>query len=749
VLRDAVTATPQRDIRRAGRLSNLGSTLKMRYDRTGSARDLDDAIAALQQAADAAPGGHLDRIGALSNLGGALLTRFRLTAIAGDLDDAIAALSHALDAETTPTGPLDRARALLNLGAAIMERLKSTGTTGDLDVALNHLRQAVEALTDDHPTRAVCLLNLGNALYISYKLTGKEADLDAAINSQRAAYEMKTAAPIVRGRAAQRWGRWALDEAGDRSAAVEGYSAAVGMLPLIAWHGLDQATREEALSNWAGLAADAAASAIADGQPERAVELLEQGRSLLWTQALQIRTDLSLLRKAAPELAAQLEQARQELDGEMPATPITADPAGVDLDLSGQSQEWARERRRRAATLWDKTLEKVWEIKDFEYFLRPRPFSEFRKAAVGGPVVIVNVSVHGCHAVIISDKETVVDSTGESATSTGVQVENLPELTVDAVVGRMNSLLDVQSRLRDGERPDLEQARDQNIASELLKWLWNTVAQPVLKALGHAGQPVTGKPLPRLWWCPTRELVTLPIHAAGNCDGGSQQAVYGHVISSYTPTLSELIRARRPYTPMPARQLAIGMTTTPGQEPLPSVKDELAVLSSYFPEPDRAQHLRDEKATRAAAMHAIGEYPWIHLACHARQDQSDPSRSAFLLYDGPLTISELAAVRTENAELAYLAGCHTFTGSIGLLDEAIHLAAAMQLAGYRHVIATMWSIKDPPSPELAYKIYRALTQTGQPDPAECATALHTAVGRLRNRFPHEPLTWAPYVHIGP
>jgi CHAT domain-containing protein len=40
-------------------------------------------------------------------------------------------------------------------------------------------------------------------------------------------------------------------------------------------------------------------------------------------------------------------------------------------------------------------------------------------------------------------------------------------------------------------------------------------------------------------------------------------------------------------------------------------------------------------------------------------------------------------------ELAFLSACHTATGSPRGLDEAIHLAAAMQLLGYRHVIATL------------------------------------------------------------
>jgi CHAT domain-containing protein len=50
---------------------------------------------------------------------------------------------------------------------------------------------------------------------------------------------------------------------------------------------------------------------------------------------------------------------------------------------------------------------------------------------------------------------------------------------------------------------------------------------------------------------------------------------------------------------------------------------------------------------------------------------------------------------------AFLSACHTFTGVLSLADEAIRLASAFQVAGYRHVIATLWWISDPRAPEVA------------------------------------------------
>ena len=131
--------------------------------------------------------------------------------------------------------------------------------------------------------------------------------------------------------------------------------------------------------------------------------------------------------------------------------------------------------------------------------------------------------------------------------------------------------------------------------------------------------------------------------------------------------------------------------------------------------------------------------------------------SAFALHDGPLTVADLAAVHLDHADIAELSACQTATGDVRLLDEALHLAAAMQLLGYRHVIATLWSIADTNAPAMADAVYARLTATGQPDPAhvgppvptQAARAVHQAVALLREKYPGQPLLCAPYIHIGP
>jgi CHAT domain-containing protein len=127
----------------------------------------------------------------------------------------------------------------------------------------------------------------------------------------------------------------------------------------------------------------------------------------------------------------------------------------------------------------------------------------------------------------------------------------------------------------------------------------------------------------------------------------------------------------------------------------------------------------------------------------------DPSRGAVYLTDGPLTVLELAAEELSGAEMAFLSACQTAVGGVRLPDETIHLAAAMQFAGYRHVIATAWSISDDHAPAVAKDTYTKLAATGRLDPDRAAIAIHYAVEALRTRRPSRPDLWAPYLHVGP
>jgi molybdenum-dependent DNA-binding transcriptional regulator ModE len=744
--REAIRLAPPDHPQRPSLLTNLAASLVARFHRSSDSADLDAAVDIGQQAVAATPPGHSALAVRLNNLAATQRNRFDLNGSMADLDAAIDEVRRAL--QLMPPDHPERQAMLSNLGNCLRMRFEETRDAGDLDDALAVGRDAVDTMPEGHPDSVMNLVNFGTILYSRFSQTGDEADFEAAVGQWRQATQMTAAASTLRLLSAQTWGSEAV-KAQRIGAAVEGYSAAVRLLSEAAWHGLDRATRQDQLARWGGLASDAAAAAILNGRPELAVELLEQGRSVLWTQALNMRSDLTLLADRAPDLARRLDDIRAILDKPQQAALLSAGRAAdaAPAPDGARSGHGEAELRRRKAREWDEAVAQVRALAGFEHFLAPTPYAELASSAAGGPVVIVNTSRHGCHALILtSDRPS-------------VRTVPLTRLTRAASVQQANKLLRALAlaNVPGQTQPDRDSHR--LAVLDVLAWLWDVLVEPVLSELGYNSPPKAenGDPWPRVWWCPTGPLTMLPIHAAGHHprDGAtapdSADCTLDRVISSYVPTLAALSRARRPLEDVPIRQVTIAMPTTPGRRHLanlPGVTAETNVLARHFPPGTAHEQLVGRQATRARALAAMNTHSWVHLACHAGQQHEDPGQSGFALWHATLTINDLTAQPTQPRDLAFLSACETAAGSVRHPDEAIHLAAAMQVLGYRHVIATLWTIADRPAPYVADFVYAALTAGGQPDSGRTGEALHHAVRRLRAAAPDDPLIWAPYVHFG-
>jgi CHAT domain-containing protein len=286
----------------------------------------------------------------------------------------------------------------------------------------------------------------------------------------------------------------------------------------------------------------------------------------------------------------------------------------------------------------------------------------------------------------------------------------------------------------------------------VLGWLGDRITGPVLSHLDYTTTPRVDAEWPRVWWCPAGPLSLLPLHAAGHHDlsDGPSDAVIDRVISSTVPTVRALLHARQ--TPPPngdPRVLVVAMPHTPGQVDLPGAAHEADTLKSLWA--GRVDVLGlpgTPPATYDTVTAALPHHTWVHFSCHGESDLSDPSASHLLLADyrtRPLTVVDLTEARLQGAELAFLSACTTARSGAALPDEPIHLAAACQLAGYRHVVASLWPIRDADTAWLTERFYATLTD---PIPAT-ATALHHATRQLRSINRARPSHWAPYTHTGP
>lgn len=406
-------------------------------------------------------------------------------------------------------------------------------------------------------------------------------------------------------------------------------------------------------------------------------------------------------------------------------------------------QSWEIDRRMALDGEWEDLVAQVRGIEGFQDFLQPPPLSSLLEAAAGGPVIMVNVSQWRCDALIV---------TGE-----GIRVVGLPGLNVAEAARRTAGFLRV---LRDSPPADPEwtfsaalEARAarlrerEEVLLSTMEWLWDVVAEPILDALGLLQGDPAGE-LPRIWWCPTGLLTLLPLHGAGYHAASDGRAVLDRAISSYTPTLRALSEARKPHPDVPgksARLLFVGVPEAPDQlQMADDVAREHDFLLSQFP--GGLTTLSGEQATVATVQLAMADYRWIHLSCHGYQDLRDPSAAGLELADGTLTITRLSASRYAG-EFAFLSACRTAVGGVNLPDEVITLAAALSYTGYRHVVATLWSVDPAVAAELATAVYTALIKNSGFTPGNSAKALHDAVRALRGSG-HSLDDWLPYTHTG-
>ena len=221
------------------------------------------------------------------------------------------------------------------------------------------------------------------------------------------------------------------------------------------------------------------------------------------------------------------------------------------------------------------------------------------------------------------------------------------------------------------------------------------------------------------------------------------------VISSYTPSVTALLKTHKEQPSSEFKLLAVAQPSTPGQRRLDNTTLEVAEIRKHIGSHSMME-LQGADATVEQVIEGLSNCGWVHLACHGSQNRSDPTKSALMLEDGRLEIGRITrSVLPNTAEFAFLSACQTASGDETLSEEAVHLAASMLFVGYRSVIATMWSIKDKDAPVVADEVYHHLLSVEQPDSTQAARALHHAVARLRRESPEISfLSWVPFIHIG-
>ncbi|KAI8629554.1 TPR-like protein [Xylariaceae sp. FL1651] len=739
----AVRTAPDDDPSKAI-LTNLGIRLSDRYLRTTAKTDLDEAIQNIEEGLRSTPAQHPNHILCLEALVVSLGQKYSETGAIADLQTTIEVARQAVDG--TPEGHKSRAGLLNNLGNEIGNLYLRTGNVADLEEAIKYLQQAEKIMPEDSPDRSALLCNLGEQLSIRYTKKGAIQDRLDALAYYQAALNNTSSFTLSRILA----GRQLIRNTPDMQQAYKAASLTVSLIPGLSSRSLQNSDRQYALGQVIGLTSDAAAIALQAGQtPLVALGLLEQGRGVLGTSLEEVRVDILDLRDRHSDLAEQFVRLRDELD-----MATTQNPRLVSGSLEMSYQVRAN-RRYEAGKEFNELVAKIQRLPGFEDFLLPPSEIEIKAAARCGPIVIINVSKYRCDALLVQPHQ--------------VQFLPLSQLSID----------EVENYARGGDLG----------SHEVLEWLWDKVAEPILRLLGFTQPPSSDESWPHVWWIPTGSLSKFPLHAAGYHSTHSTNTVLDRVMSSYGSSVKAIIhrRRRRLQPATGAKALLVAMEHTPGNDMLPFAIEEVAMIRNICGtlrlqpiEPGRRKqdvepHLRDCKI--------------FHFAGHGATDEYDASNSRLFLEDGTLKVAELLEINlTERPPfLAYLSACGT--GRIRderSVDESIHLMSAFQLAGFRHVIGTLWEVKDALCVDMAEMTYEGIRDGEMTDESVCR-GLHHASRTLRDRYLREqfksqdrslplegplsggtsgrelggaarwrdvnafdagPTFWAPYVHFG-
>ncbi len=441
---------------------------------------------------------------------------------------------------------------LRNLGSALQARFERVGELVDLDEAITLVRAALRVTPADHPKRALILINL----------------------------------------------------------------CAVLLLAETASRRLDRGDQQHALGEFAGLASEAASLAflvahiepIGEPAAVRALRLLELGRGVLLSQALDTRSDLTDLQTRHPVLAARFIELRDQLD-QAGRTSVLADGAGM-------ADAWEQRRvedRHQLAIAFEVVVTEIRALGSFEAFLLPPEPDQLIRHAQQGPVVVVNVSRYRSDAILVR--------------SEGITSIPLPDLVQDTLIDRINSFHQALGAAHDPDASPEQRRGAQDTLSAVLEWLWDAAAQPILDELGYGYTPALGTAWPRVWWVPGGLLGFLPLHAAGYHrewpEVNGRRTVMDRVISSYTPTVRALAYARERNTASAVgeRALIVAMPTTPGLDsPLCHVVEEAELVHARLPGSvlliENQATTNAHRPTRANVLAQLGGCAIAHFACH-------------------------------------------------------------------------------------------------------------------------------------
>ncbi|KAK6525383.1 hypothetical protein TWF694_005522 [Orbilia ellipsospora] len=726
---------------RSRAFTNFSLMLFLRYKRKGSTEDLKNAKRAAERSISF-PSLNPTELGhSFQNLAVILGELFSISEPRGPIHDLDCSIEYAEKALKSAEGPILRAGRLACLGSLLTIRYHENKNLVLLEDIITKVEEALHILPFDHQDKSEWSLMLGDLFHLRYGSSSDIQDFTESSNWYRKAWNHQSAPPLARIKAARRLIEINITNTNWDDGLSLAHEA-LKLVYLISPRHLDWVDQQHLLSIVSGMGSEACALALNAGMSSyHALEVLELGRGVILGYGMELRAVSPGASSPGSHLLKRFEELRAEINQNR----------GPDLLSNDILLDWAEGKRAAAFRELQETLDRIRELPGMSKFLRFPSEEEITTLGHSGALIVLNTTKIRSDAIIIR----------------GNEVSTLPMPLLDYNQFRDQIKDFISKIIPPTAKRSLVPIRNQRM-TEFLAWLWDNIAHPVVRYLNLEPRADPNH-LPRVWWICTGLLSLAPLHAAGLAGLNTTDNVLCRAISSYSPTIRSLISYAvnsLDTADQPSKKcLLVEMPTTPGERPLtnaPLEVDEIARIVADIS--DQRAVFPIEKLHRPTAQDVIEHLPnaaFVHFACHAQADPLDPSNSKLIFvrqdpntgaeFPDPLSIRNIATMSMKPAMLAYLSACSSAKGpATGLVDEVLHIASAFQLAGFQHVIGTLWQAEDRACRNISGDFYASfLSGREDPHPREVSLALHKAIIKQRKNRPELPISWAPFVHIGP
>ncbi|KAF0637815.1 hypothetical protein FPSE5266_20279 [Fusarium pseudograminearum] len=685
----------------------LSQCYQSRYDRLKDQPDLDKTIDILMQWPDEKNGPDVKQLRA--KLAEQLGLRGLVQKNKHDSDESVALFARVLG--ECSKGGEEWLGYQYGLGKALMDRWSvDRESLKDIEHSIKLFNEIKDqALIPD--LRGLTHYQLGTCYYMRYVYADvrDEFDLNHTMDCFLECFQNKAATLLLRIRSAANAAR-ASDGLSFTNKALDILREAINLLPALNLRSLSVDDQQRVLESAAGLSSLATAMELKHNpMSTEALRILERGRGIISHLLTEERTMLTML---DPKLALEFTEAKNIISKMQPTRLARSDSLGQadKLELSLQLDTKAR---HVAETRLLEVTKRIENDPKTKHFFEPPSIREVIHVLQDDSLVVINVSDIRCDLILISRR-------------TGIRQALLPELHLKDIKQQVDRLKKCRPMI------DLP----------LLNWLWHVIGAHVVRGL-ELEVPAKHERLPRLFWILAGPLAQLPVHAAGRHHGAAKETILDRAMSSYCSSLRGFINSRATNAPAftseerLGKALLVAMEETPMCSPLENTTQEIDAVEALC-EQLRLKTVRLLNPSSIAVLQNLDALIF-HFAGHGRSEASDPSQSGLLLHDGPLTVAEIRNHKSNNKLpfISFLSACLTAANdSASLADESIHLLTACQVAGFRHLIGSIWQLYDKACVKIAGEFYKNLVKGGMVDRSVCE-ALHRACIRFRDAWVDE------------